>query len=196
MSRFDFNKYIDEREYKTFTFNRNNKEFIIAFSGALDLHFMLQNFGDKPYFIIDKDNYIIYELFDKLYNEIKNCNIYGNVMLEPKDRYELLFKDDIIEWRCDDFPYDIAPYFNIIKEEDYYIIRFNQCIYDDKIDWQYPFISDNIISVRIRNSGSRYHPFNISFMKLYNSLCNLEQIDIEQVHIEEYLFDKKRKLLK
>ena len=42
------------------------------------------------------------------------------------------------------------------------------------------------ITVRFRNSGSRYDPFNIIFMKLYQGLCALDY-EYHQIHIEEYL---------
>ena len=40
------------------------------------------------------------------------------------------------------------------------------------------------ISVRIRNSGSFYYPFNANFMTLYHELCNL---DLEQIYIDEIM---------
>lgn len=43
-------------------------------------------------------------------------------------------------------------------------------------------------SVRIRNSGSLYQPFNTNFMTIYHDLCNL---DLEQVYIDE-IIDLKR----
>ena len=40
--------------------------------------------------------------------------------------------------------------------------------------------------VRLRNSGSRYDPFNILFMNMYYKLCVYEP-DYHQVHMEELL---------
>ena len=53
------------------------------------------------------------------------------------------------------------------------------------------------ITVRFRNSGSRYDPFNIIFMKLYQGLYELDY-EYHQIHIEEYLLDSKikRRVLK
>ena len=45
------------------------------------------------------------------------------------------------------------------------------------------------ISVRLRNSGSRYDPCNIVFMETFKALMNMEETN--QIHIEEYLIDKK-----
>lgn len=202
MSRFEINKYVDERNYKTFSFINDKKEFGITFCGNLDLYFYLNNFDNEPYFIISKENYIIYEMFDKLYNDIKNCNFFdeedNEYYQQYKDRYiyKSLFKDDVIEWKCDDYPNEIAPSFSIIKDTDSFIIKFNPCVIVDDIGYQYPLILKDWISVRLRNSGSKYTPFNCIFMKLYNSLCNTQEIDFEQVHIEEYLIKKKKILSK
>ena len=203
MDRFTMTKITDENKYNTFYFKKDdNKTFIITFCGNLDLYFCLYNFNNEPYFIIDKSNYHIYELFDKLYNDVKNCNIFENN--ETKERYlkyieryeyKKLFKDNTIEWKSDDYPDEIAPYFNITKEEDYYLIKFKQCIIDKNNDYQYPLVRDDYISVRLRNSGSKYEPFNCIFMRLYNSLSNIDENDLEQVHIEEYLYNQKKKLL-
>lgn len=201
MNRIEFNKYIDERNYKTFILKRDdNKEFIISFQGNLDLYFSLNNFDDEPYFIIDKSNYIIYELFDKLYNDIKKCNIFDEQKInkDHKKRYEYkkLFNNSIIEWKSDDYPDEIAPSFKIIKEKDYYLITFNPLKEDKDFDYYIEPQLNNWISIRIRNSGSKYSPFNIIFMKLYNSLCNINKEDLEQVHIQEYLLEKRKKLTK
>ena len=53
------------------------------------------------------------------------------------------------------------------------------------------------ITIRFRNSGSRYDPFNIIFMRLYQGLCNLDY-EYHQIHIEEYLQESKikKKVLK
>ena len=200
MERIKLEKYVDESNYKTFYLKRDtNKEFIISFMGNLDLYFNLNEFDDEPYFIIDKSNYILYELFDNLYNDVKNCNIFEKDKVDNhyKDRYEYkkLFNNGIIEWKSDDYPDEIAPSFKIIKDKDCYIIKFTPCIIDDNIDWFYPMQFENWISVRIRNCGSKYDPFNCIFMRLYNSLCNIDEIDLNQIHIEVYLYNKKKRLL-
>ena len=45
-------------------------------------------------------------------------------------------------------------------------------------------------SIRFRNSGSRYEPFNICFMQMYNELKNYDS-NCHQIHIEEYLYKQK-----
>ncbi len=49
------------------------------------------------------------------------------------------------------------------------------------------------IPIRFRNSGSRYSPFNTVFMKMYNDLKEIDDINDygHQIHIEEYIYTKK-----
>ena len=60
------------------------------------------------------------------------------------------------------------------------------------------FHSPTYIPIRFRNSGSSYDPFNIVFMKMYNEMKNIDDInDIgHQIHIEEYLYNKEKILVK
>ena len=53
-----------------------NKTLSIFFGGNLDLYFSLENFDSDPTFMIGKDNYEAYALFDKLYQDVLNANIY------------------------------------------------------------------------------------------------------------------------
>lgn len=80
-----------------FYFKEENKELGIIFGGNLDLYWTLikkEKIALKPSeifkynskevketFIITKDNYFIYSLFEELYNNIKECNIFN------KDNY-------------------------------------------------------------------------------------------------------------
>ena len=56
---------------------------------------------------------------------------------------------------------------------------------------------ENTISIRFRNSGSRYAPFNIIFMKMYLNLQKIDDVNDygHQMHIEEHL-NKIKKLNK
>jgi len=200
MNKITFTKYVDDLNHKSFYLKNDNKQFIISFQGNLDLYFSLVNFDKEPYFIINKSNNILYQLFDKLYNDVKNCNIFDNDELNRnyiyRSEYKKLFNNDIIEWKSDDYPDEIAQSFRIIKYEDKFKIEFSPLITDKNIDYYIEPQLKNWISVRIRNSGSKYDPFNIVFMKLYNALCDYEEIDINQINIEEYLYNKKKTLIK
>lgn len=54
------------------TLIRDEKELIISFQGNLDLYFSLINYDKSPTFIIGKDNYKVYEIFDTLYHDVVN----------------------------------------------------------------------------------------------------------------------------
>ena len=53
----------------------------------------------------------------------------------------------------------------------------------------------NSVSIRFRNSGSRYNPFNIIFMKMFNKLQEYNP-EYHQIHIEELEYQKKLTLKK
>lgn len=175
--------------------------FQIYFAGNLDLYWKYQYKGriltcdDSKSFFITKENFFLFQLFDKLYNKIKHYNIYkGNefrttgqledlrqslIDFDPY-QYDLLFHDDKIEWHCDDCIYEEASVFIIEKVDDFYKLTFKKGMVENFLTY----------AVRIRNSGSRYNPFNIAFMNMYNQLCEYET-DYHQIHMEEYLYQKK-----
>ena len=51
------------------------------------------------------------------------------------------------------------------------------------------------MGIRISNSGSRYAPFNIVFMRMFTKLQDIDDINDygHQIHIEEYLYNQKVK---
>ena len=211
-----------------------NKTCSIFFGGNLDLYFSLENFDNDSTFIIGKDNYEIYTLFDKLYHDVLNANIYEKLTdreinfiiliseLEEEDyrqkiaeelkrrekyqndlrksiQYKSLVQDGVITWRSDEYFDEIAPFVKIKKQEDTYVLEFGKPNIPDeyKNDADLILMDSRKITVRFRNSGSKYDPFNIIFMKLYQELCALDY-EYHQIHIEEYLLDHKikRRILK
>ena len=56
------------------------------------------------------------------------------------------------------------------------------------------------MSIRFCNSGSRYAPFNILFMRMFNKLQEVDDVNDygHQIHIEEYLYnnDKQKNIQK
>lgn len=176
--------------------------FSIAFGGNLDLYWIYKyetSFLDTPNskdFYITKENYFLYSLFDELYNDVKDYNIFtidnfdkeeewlkrkNDFFEHDKNNPTKLVKDNKIEWHCDDFDYDDGSSFVIERLDDCYKLTFNKCR-ADSIFTSY--------AVRIRNSGSRYGYFNVIFMRMYNKLCNYDP-NFHQVHIEEYMYHKR-----
>ncbi len=181
--------------------------------------------GKEHIFTITKENMAIYEIFDQLYKDIENINLFADdpipsyiksseaklsYLKESKKQidnkidgyrrynnsnYRELFNPDTktITWYSDETAHEVANYLKIEKKEDcfkfYFYIQPYKCGYDAD------FNSPNYIPIRFRNSGSRYDPFNIIFMRMFQKLKTVEDIYEfgHQIQIEEYVYQKKRK---
>ena len=179
------------------------------------------DFDYDTFTITPDDNFDIYSLFYKLYLKIKNANIYESddelLSYRDKDEFELskkrqnenkmwskrlkqkecyheLFDGEKITWISDDRDYDKDQIVQISKEDNSLILEFAR---KDKIDKDvYHYLSSHStysITIRFRNSGSSYDPFNLAFMDMYNNLDNYdfnrnqqEEI-LNQIHINDYL---------
>ena len=200
----------------------------IHFEGNLDLYFTLHKLECGTTFLIGKDNYEVYQIFDELYKSVLNgyeykitdqelkslrweCEAFdGDYSIELKKlikrREEMrklnlriakdqgLIEEDKIIWRSDDFPKDIAPYFVIHKLSNAYQLEFVLPEVDRKLNFEesgliLDYKYKNWINVRLRNSGSRYEPFNGAFMRAFNKLRNLDS-EYHQIDIEECMIDK------
>lgn len=171
-----------EEEYPSITLSYNDEVSLsILFAGNLDLYFMLAGAHKSQKFIIDESNLRVYDIFNKLYNDLIDCKLPFDSSKERLRRltnYNLLVQNNIITWKSDDYPFDIGPSFKIEKVSDIINITFDRGKEDEYN------INNRRVAVRIRNSGSLYQPFNTNFMKLYNELCNL---DLEQIYIDEIM---------
>ena len=210
----DIKKTIDENGYYTFSFITEDGTFEISFQNNLDLYWryahknIILEEPDTKEFFITKENYQIYTLFEELYNSIKDSNPYsGYTFMTPisyyhkdleRDEHEKievpdnphpnnLYNNGIITWCSDDFSsMEKASNFKIESIEDAYKITFKKSEQDYECGM--PF---KTFSVRIRNSGSRYNPYNIAFMKMYQDLKEYEP-QYHQYCFEEYLYEQKR----
>ena len=185
--------------------------FEIFFAGNLDLYWKyyydgnIWEFNNSKPILITKENYFLYQLFDNLYHGVNKCIIYYNSnndkdelfddffnsLYNPLELQKELYKKESfnpeslmqgnkLEWHCDDGYYDNASKFIIEPNKDSYKLTFYRS--NDE------FFSN--FCIRIRNSGSRYDPFNILFMNMYYELCNYDY-NYHQIHMEEYLYQKK-----
>ena len=202
----------------------DNKYLSFVFGGNGDLYWSIHSKDGDNNFTIAKENYGIYELFEELFYDIENINIfkdyydslylevdenhdeylkmYEEEIEEKKKRYKLfnyanyneLFdqKNGIITWYSDETAHKVANYLKIKKEKDIFNIEFYTQPHIDGYDED--FHSSNYVSIRFRNSGSSYNPFNILFMKMYNNLKEVDDVNDygHQIHIEEYLYNQKR----
>ena len=152
--------------------------FYISFEKNLNLSFSYlgNNVDNEGYysFVIDKSNGYFYKCFNDLYDSIINQrpyrysdNLANTEYIFPLNNCkEKLVKDGIIEWHSDYEPYDTANILSIIKNEDAdYILTF----FDNG---KTPYNNEH--TVYIQNGGSRYDPYNATFMILYNKLRNYD----------------------
>jgi len=204
----EIKKTKDVEGYDRFKITTENGSFDIMFGGNLDLYWYYwpeENYKDWPLaktFTISKENYFIYQKLDELYKNIKEQKPYqskdenSSIVFDssklindsPKSQYSYknLFQNDIIKWYSDDAPLEEASMLEIKSQEDKYIITFHQ----GKEDFGFP-----TYVIRFSNSGSRYEPYNFAFMNMYNSLSEYDP-NYHQIHIEEYLYNKKLQKLK
>ena len=150
---------------------------IILFGGNLDLYwtFIPRCKGEEEYsFILDKEFPYIYNNISDLFNAVSENKPYKNAyFIDDKSFKEKelpiykssksleLFVDDKICWKSDDFYVEDASQVIIEKAEENFIITFKKST--SKIE-------RNTFSVRFRNSGSRYDPYNVTFMSSYRGL--------------------------
>lgn len=195
--------------YSDIEISDNNSKLSIFFGGDDDLYWSIidknikpsHDFPQKIYINITKENYALYTAFDNLYEDIKNINITDRILtdIEKKryafnDSYKELFSNNRVTWYSDEAEHEFANYLIINKLNDVYNVEFYTQPYEKNN--QYEFRNYNRISIKICNSGSRYKPFNVIFMKMYNSLFNMDDAYEKghQIHFEEYLFNKNKVL--
>lgn len=139
---------------------------------------------------VDESCWHLYQdLYGKLLFEEQQA-IYRNYNLKESRMYNDLVINGKIIWKSDDFPIDESPYFIIEPVGSSYLITFEmpKTIRKFILDRESNF---NKISVRLSNSNSRYDPFNLLFMNLFNTLVEyLTENEYHQIHIEEYLIEK------
>ena len=181
-------------------------ELDILFGGNGDLYFSpkvktIEMFDkeDPIVFTINEEDVELYNAFNHLYNKIVN---YEPFDIEEND-FDFGFIDDdsdyyreydryreyplvssgIISWRSDEEMVENASVLNISKLNNNIILEFVKNKPEDSIYMTY--------SIRFRNSGSLYDPFNCRFMELYQTLCQTD-FDYHQITIDEYLKEKNK----
>lgn len=111
-----------------------------------------------------------------------------NQDLRNSEIYKRVYSKNTITWVSDDSTSTKIEESNtvrIIKEEDKFVFNFT---YNEK---------DPICckSIRFRNSGSRFEPFNLIMMKFFNNLQEYVP-EYHQIHLEEFAYDKGIQLVK
>lgn len=190
-------------EIYNYEIKQGNNVLSLSYEGNLDFYMSAidrTNYrSEKICFTIDKSNYQIYSLFDELFSDIENCYVFStdeeefisyeeedmiehierrkemNEELKSSSAYKRLLKRNLITWISDDRDHDYPDYVRIFKGEDAYFITFIR----KSEELQFG------TSIRFRNSGSSYDPFNFVFMRFFKNLQEYDP-DYHQMHIEEY----------
>ncbi len=160
--------------YKKIIIETYNGAFEIFFLNNGDLYWSLMYVRERlgipnSYsFVITKENEYLYNSFERLYTAIKDNKPFSNSNLDDASRNMIvpdnkLFINGKIEWHSDELPYEEASILTISKKKELYIVEFRL---SDKIN----LLSTH--SIRICNSGSRYYPYNVPFMNMYNELLD------------------------
>ena len=190
------------------SFKELDKQFDVSFSGNGDLYWTIrsENVNDDNNFIITKENYEVYRLFEELFDDIENIKIdddeeYITFYLkteEEKQEYIKKQKDEIeyekenntITWYSDETSHEVANILKIKKEKESFVLEFYIQPYIEGYDRD--FNSLYHIPIRFRNSGSSYDPFNIVFMRMYEKMKQVDNVNDygHQIHIEEYLYNQ------
>ncbi len=161
---------------------RDGKNLLKIFYGSnLDLY--IDIFGDynidengqyNAIFSINK-NQEIYQYFENLMDNIIKCKVFDasdikleicdikeqmNELLKDNDVYNRLVQNSAIIWYSDNIYDEKANKLKIEKKDDKIILNFTDNPYDPTFGF----------GIRICNSGSKYDPFNLCFMNLFNQL--------------------------
>lgn len=188
---------LDEKEcYNKIKVYTDDGMFFVSFERNLDLYIGYLpdcNFLESPnkkVIKITRENNFLYNCFDKVYNSVKNKCPYKNGYVfddeEKNLKYnnDFLFIDDKIMWYSDDYSIDEASLLVISKIDDYYELEFNK---SKNKTFAKTFF------VRFRNSGSRYDPYNVTFMNMYKELLKCDN----QICFEDIIYlEGRKKMLK
>ena len=124
--KFNYEQFNCFREdcYGKVILKQGKKEMQVIYAPNLDVYLALNNFQDDPTFVIGKDNTLLYNLFDKLYLDIINFNVYPLNVDEIVERAEFMEQDYHTVLRDEEIYHknfkkrlkDIAKYEGFIKK--------------------------------------------------------------------------------
>ncbi len=144
-------------------------------------------------FVIKKEDNEIYTLFDELYQNIKEGNIFTNIndtinksSKEVKRKGSLYYKgvaqkigliqDNKIVIHSEDYdPYDLASVLEIEKANEEFKIVFKK----NKINSDFSSMQVPTYNIRIVESYGRYWPYNVIFSKFRTKLQKLNLDDLK-----------------
>ena len=162
---------------------KDGKKLTILWARVLDLYMVLEDGERLPFrktksidFDINVEDKEIYGLFDKLYNDVIDGNIFETAS-KKKDRitlynYNLLVDENKnIVWVSDDGRFDEVDRMKISKMDNSYRLTFTRTENQSFGEFKDPYA----IYVRLRTSGSRYDPFYVPFIRMFRSLQGIDE---------------------
>ena len=134
---------------------------------------------DNISFKIPKENEQLYLIFNNLYMNIINGNVYGENINPKRVRermnlekampyYKEIVQNNTIVVMCDAYPISCPNILRIKKDDNKILLEFEKII--DDYNYKVPFS----IAINIRQSGSRIHEFCIPFNNLFKQLQFIE----------------------
>lgn len=167
-----------------------DKIFSMCFMNVGDLFWIINKsepYSTKETFDIPSTEKDVYKLFDDLYKAISTARIMNNRVdkdLKRKLVERNLFDEGTktIKWHSDATYFDSDDVVKIIKEEDNYHLEFTR---PEEYEDPFHIGSGRMISIRFRNSGSYYDPFNIAFMNMFRNAQKLKETKLIEPYIDE-----------
>lgn len=166
-------KYEDEMGEQFILKFEDGTDLNINYCRNLDLYFLPKSHDDKTNFLLEIDPEEDPELFNIFFNVFNRISTYkaldGKVDKDFKkqEKYQKypLVQNDMVVWRSDDDPAEIASKMTI------YMLNGRVCMFFEEGMHQEGIPTN---AVRIRTDGSRYGKFFAVFMDMYRQLCSTD----------------------
>ena len=168
----------DKNGLKIYLKENDDKYVAFWYGGTLDLYWSLhsRNILEDNSIEVDKSNPTMYQAFIELFKDVETMNIYGNT---KRNKSKYVFYNNLydkenktITWYSDETASEVSNYLKIINEEDKFKLEF--FIQDHIEGYSHDFYNKFYIPIRFSNSGSKYDPFNIIFMRMFRNLGQLD----------------------
>lgn len=160
-----FPRYGEEGYYDLRVTDKNNKSFIMTVGGNLDLYWLPENHKENRIFEIDKNNELLFNIFEQLFGAIEKRD----------DKYSPVLQDNKITFVSEDWHEDEANKLEITKNKDNFVIEFIKN--ENKEAWTVPHRG---CAICFCNSGSRVPDVEQLFMRMFNYLayqCDLVELE-------------------
>ena len=191
MEKLEVSKWDDNNrdEVKGVILSRGKQALDISFQGNRDLYFSLNDHDKNNTFVVGKDNHDVYSAFDNLYKSVMSCNVVG-LDYRRTARKTGLIKGKKIIWRSDNYDPEVAPYLEIERLDNAYLLKIKSPTPQRQLDCLETLGLDRPpLVVKFGNSGSAYAPFNVPFVELFHRLRDIDT-NVHQIHMDEYIIDK------